>query len=358
MANPVVTFHTSHGTFRAEIFLDRMPITASNFLRLVESGFYNGLHFHRVIPDFMLQFGCPHSKDPTSPRAGMGSSPLGNIQDEFTARISNEAGTLSMANTGQPNSGGAQFFINTIHNDFLDWFDPSSPSKHPVFGRITEGMEVIKAIESLGSRGGRLSAPVKMNEVSIGGEIDKASWSHIDTKPVPIPVEPFVAVAEVDAPELRYRVDLDARDFRRINNDDADALVSGWSAHASKVLAAVLATRGHNEAAATVATGGEALPEGSSRWLAGLHAAAGSIREAVDPLSAEIVGQYQEALRRVNEGHHDSAYGTDWALGLVDLINWIPMAVAVADGADDRNGWHEDQAAALLESHQRAVDAW
>ena len=131
-----------------------MPITVSSFIDLANSGFYNGLHFHRVIPNFMDQFGCPFSKDPKSGRAGTGGpqdgtfknlvsgatekrSGGGNIRDEHTAKLSNEPGTLSMANTGAPNSGGSQFFMNTVHNDFLDWFSPGE-SKHPVFGKAAD----------------------------------------------------------------------------------------------------------------------------------------------------------------------------------------------------------------------------
>ena len=149
MSNPVATFETSLGTFKAEIFKDKMPVTAQNFIDLAKAGFYDGLHFHRVINNFMIQFGCPNSKDPVSPRAGTGGPPHGTIQDEHPAdaQLSNEPGTLSMANTGQPNSGGSQFFINTVHNDYLDWFS-AGPSKHPVFGKITEGMDVVKQIEA------------------------------------------------------------------------------------------------------------------------------------------------------------------------------------------------------------------
>ncbi len=149
MANPVAEFQTTLGTFRAEIFLDKMPVTARNFLDLARRGFYDGLHFHRVIRGFMIQFGCPYSRDPNSPRAGTGGPPHGTIPDEFRddARFSNEPGTLSMANTGRPNSGGSQFFINTVHNAYLDWFTPG-PSRHPVFGRVIEGMEVVRAIEA------------------------------------------------------------------------------------------------------------------------------------------------------------------------------------------------------------------
>lgn len=169
MANPIATFNTSEGTFKAEIFLAQMPITAANFIKLAESGFYNGLHFHRVIPGFMLQFGCPHSKDPNSPRAGTGGPPHGNIKDEFlpNAKFSNEPGTLSMANTGRPNSGGSQFFVNTNHNAFLDWWDTQTRSQHPVFGRVTEGMDIVKKIEGFGSRSGKTSKPLKVNSISI-----------------------------------------------------------------------------------------------------------------------------------------------------------------------------------------------
>ena len=149
MANPIATFETSLGTFQAELFVDVMPTTAGNFLKLAKDGFYDGLHFHRVIKNFMLQFGCPHSADPTSPRCGTGGPPHGCIQDEMPSdlRLSNEPGTLSMANTGRPNSGGSQFFINTVHNAYLDYFTPGA-SKHPVFGKIVSGMDVIQAIEA------------------------------------------------------------------------------------------------------------------------------------------------------------------------------------------------------------------
>ena len=167
MANPTATFETSLGTFTAEIYRDQMPVTANNFIALAQKGFYDGLHFHRVIKDFMIQFGCPFSKDPNSPRAGTGGPPHGKIKDEFTAKFSNEPGTLSMANTGQPNSGGSQFFINTKHNAYLDWFTPGS-SKHPVFGKVTGGMDVMNKIESTPTGAGdRPRTPVKMISVTI-----------------------------------------------------------------------------------------------------------------------------------------------------------------------------------------------
>ena len=124
MANPTATFETSLGNFTAEIFLDKMPITAKNFIDLAKSGFYDGLHFHRVINNFMIQFGCPYSKDPSEPprrhRRPAARHHQGRVHGE--AQDLNEPGTLSMANTGAPNSGGSQFFINTKHNTYLDWF--------------------------------------------------------------------------------------------------------------------------------------------------------------------------------------------------------------------------------------------
>jgi cyclophilin family peptidyl-prolyl cis-trans isomerase len=169
MANPTATFDTSMGTFKAEIYRDQMPITAENFISLVKTGFYDGLHFHRVIKDFMIQFGCPYSKDPDSPRCGTGGPPHGNIQDEHleNAKFSNEPGTLSMANTGRPDSGGSQFFINTKHNSFLDWFT-SGQSKHPVFGRVTDGMDVVRAIESTETNPqDRPLTPVKVERITV-----------------------------------------------------------------------------------------------------------------------------------------------------------------------------------------------
>lgn len=169
MANPIATFQTSLGNFTIEIFVDKMPITGNNFLELARSGFYNGLHFHRVIKGFMIQFGCPHSRDPQSPRAGTGGPPHGNIQDEHPAehQLSNEPHTLSMANTGQPNSGGSQFFINTVHNSFLDWFS-SGQSKHPVFGKISGGADIVAQIESTQTDAGdRPTTPIQVIGVTV-----------------------------------------------------------------------------------------------------------------------------------------------------------------------------------------------
>jgi len=169
MANPTALLETSLGNITVELYTDKMPITAGNFVKLAKSGFYDGLHFHRVINGFMAQFGCPHSRDPKSRLAGTGDSPNGTIQDEHpaNARISNEPGTLSMANTGAPNSGSCQFFINTVHNSFLDFFTPGA-SKHPVFGKVISGMDVLKKIEQTPTDGDdRPRTPVRMNKITV-----------------------------------------------------------------------------------------------------------------------------------------------------------------------------------------------
>merc|ERR1719482_1342725 len=167
-ANPIATMQTSMGDIKVELFLDRVPRTASNFIDLAQTGFYEGVHFHRVIPGFMNQFGCPHSKDPKSPRAGTGGPPDGtfknlktgesetrsnggNIKDENISKDSNVPGTLSMANTGRPNSGGSQFFLNVANNANLDWFSPGQ-SKHPVFGKVVEGYDIAVAISKVPTR--------------------------------------------------------------------------------------------------------------------------------------------------------------------------------------------------------------
>ena len=169
MANPTATMETSLGTFEVELYVDKMPITAGNFVKLAKSGFYDGLHFHRVIDNFMIQFGCPHSRDPNSSRAGTGDGPDGTIQDEHPPahKLSNEPGTLSMANTGRPNSGSCQFFINTVHNHYLDWFTPGQ-SKHPVFGKVTSGMDVVNKIGSARTGAGdRPAEPIQMIKITV-----------------------------------------------------------------------------------------------------------------------------------------------------------------------------------------------
>jgi len=135
--NTKVLLRTTEGDITIELYSKMMPVTAGNFEKLVKQGFYNGVIFHRVIPDFMIQGG-----DPTG--TGMGG-PGYQIKDEFVNGSTNVRGTISMANSG-PNSGGSQFFINLIDNTFLDWDKPPYTSKHPVFGKVIAGMDVVDKI--------------------------------------------------------------------------------------------------------------------------------------------------------------------------------------------------------------------
>ena len=145
--NPTATFRTNRGDITLELFEDKMPITAQNFITLAEEGFYNETKFHRVIQGFMIQGGDPNSKGDNELTYGTGG-PGFTIQDEFVSGelLTNTRGTIAMANTGQPNSGGSQWFINLVDNSHLDFDKQPLTSKHPVFGRVTEGMDIVDAI--------------------------------------------------------------------------------------------------------------------------------------------------------------------------------------------------------------------
>ncbi len=130
--SPVAVFETSMGTFKIELFSDKTPITVSNFIQLANKGFYKNLIFHRVIDGFMIQGGDPEGTG----RGGPGYT----IEDEFRPdlRFTGE-GILAMANTGQPHTGGSQFFITLAQTPWLN-------GKHTIFGKVIEGMDVVRAI--------------------------------------------------------------------------------------------------------------------------------------------------------------------------------------------------------------------
>lgn len=144
--NPVAVLNTNMGTIEIELFEDYMPITAGNFAKLVEEGYYDGIKFHRVIDGFMVQGGDPITKTNEVLRYGTGG-PGYAIPDEHIKgdHLTNVRGTISMANSG-PNSGGSQFFINLVDNTNLDFDKPPLTSKHPVFGQVVAGMDVVDAI--------------------------------------------------------------------------------------------------------------------------------------------------------------------------------------------------------------------
>jgi peptidyl-prolyl cis-trans isomerase B (cyclophilin B) len=126
------TIETSKGTISLELYDGRVPKTVENFETLAGKGFYDGLKFHRVIPDFMIQTGCPQ---------GTGTGGPGyTFEDEFHPELRHDGpGVLSMANAG-PNTNGSQFFITHVPCPWLD-------GKHAVFGKVTEGQDVVDAIE-------------------------------------------------------------------------------------------------------------------------------------------------------------------------------------------------------------------
>lgn len=127
----VACINTNKGEIRIELFDDKTPKTCANFEKLAGEGFYDGLKFHRVIPDFMIQGGCPQ---------GTGSGGPGyKFEDEFHPELRHDGpGVLSMANAG-PNTNGSQFFITHVACPHLD-------GKHSVFGRVIEGQDVVDAI--------------------------------------------------------------------------------------------------------------------------------------------------------------------------------------------------------------------
>ena len=134
MTKNIAEFNTNKGIFKIELFLKKVPITVGNFIKLVNDGFYNGLIFHRVIPNFMIQSGCPHGNG----RGGPGYT----IRDEFDPSLKHESvGILSMANAG-PNTGGSQFFITVAPTPWLD-------GKHSVFGKVIEGINIVDEISKV-----------------------------------------------------------------------------------------------------------------------------------------------------------------------------------------------------------------
>ncbi len=143
--NRVAVIETNLGAIKIELFEAQMPITTNNFIALAEKGFYDGTTFHRVISGFMLQGGDPLTKDASKKYLWGTGGPGYTIKDEFAKGLSNVRGTIAMANAG-PNTGGSQFFINVINNNFLD-------SKHPVFGKVIASMDVVDKIVAVETDG-------------------------------------------------------------------------------------------------------------------------------------------------------------------------------------------------------------
>jgi peptidyl-prolyl cis-trans isomerase B (cyclophilin B) len=126
----IATFDTDRGPIKVELYPDKAPLTVASFVNLARRGFYDGLNFHRVIPDFMVQGGCPEG----SGRGGPGYK----FEDEANNGVRHERGVLSMANAG-PNTNGSQFFITHVATPWLD-------GKHTVFGKVVEGLDVVDKV--------------------------------------------------------------------------------------------------------------------------------------------------------------------------------------------------------------------
>ena len=155
-------FETPRGPINVELYPDKAPLTVANFVNLAKRGFYDGLKFHRVIPDFMVQGGCPQ---------GTGTGGPGyKFEDETNNGVKHERGVLSMANAG-PNTNGSQFFITHIKTDWLD-------GKHTVFGKVTSGLEAVDAV-----KGGDEITSVKIEgdtDAVLAAKADRvAEWNKI-----------------------------------------------------------------------------------------------------------------------------------------------------------------------------------
>ena len=148
------TFDTDRGPIKVELKPEQAPLTVANFVNLARRGFYDGLNFHRVIDDFMIQGGCPQG-------SGTGG-PGYKFEDEARNGLTHERGVLSMANAG-PNTNGSQFFITHVATPWLD-------GKHTVFGKVVDGMDAVDAVRQ----------GDKIKSVTIEGDADAALAARAD----------------------------------------------------------------------------------------------------------------------------------------------------------------------------------
>lgn len=154
------TIHTSMGDITVEFFPEIAPNAVANFTKLAKSGFYDGIKFHRVIKDFMIQAGDPLSKDDSKMMEWGTGGPGYKFADEITPESKNDLGTLAMANSG-PNTNGSQFYINAKANNFLD-------GKYVVFGKVTKGLDVVLAIDNVKTgQADRPVTPVLIKSISL-----------------------------------------------------------------------------------------------------------------------------------------------------------------------------------------------
>jgi peptidyl-prolyl cis-trans isomerase B (cyclophilin B) len=156
-----VRFTTNHGAFTVELNTEKAPKTAANFIEYVQSGFYSGTIFHRVIKDFMIQGG--------GFEVGMSQKKVKSpIDNEANNGLTNDQYTIAMARTSDPHSATAQFFINTVDNEFLNFTSPSSQGwGYAVFGKVTDGTDVVDAIREVKTSRTGMHADVPVEDVII-----------------------------------------------------------------------------------------------------------------------------------------------------------------------------------------------
>ena len=142
--NPMVLLSTSMGDIKIELYPDKAPVTVKNFIDYVKAGYYDGTIFHRVIPGFMIQGGGLTS-DMQDKREGQKPP----IKNESSNGLKNDNGTVAMARTSVPDSATSQFFINTKNNDFLNKDKAQDGVGYAVFGKVADGMDVVKKIEQV-----------------------------------------------------------------------------------------------------------------------------------------------------------------------------------------------------------------
>ena len=155
--NPMVVLSTSSGDIKVELYQDKAPVTVQNFLEYVKSGYYDGTIFHRVIPGFMVQ-GGGMTDDMRDKREGQRAA----IKNESSNGLKNDTGTLAMARTSAPDSATSQFFISVKDNTSLNKENAADKVGYAVFGKVVEGMDVVKKIEQVktATKGPHQNVPV------------------------------------------------------------------------------------------------------------------------------------------------------------------------------------------------------
>jgi len=167
-AGTVVVFETNYGQFEVELFDDKAPKTVKNFLNYVDSKFYSGTIFHRVINDFMIQ-GGGFTKNMVQKKT---KAPIIN---EASPELKNERGTIAMARTSEPHSATSQFFINVNNNTSLNYSGPSEDSLgYAVFGKVTKGMHIVDRIKAVKTGSIAPHSDVPMNEIIIKSVMRKS----------------------------------------------------------------------------------------------------------------------------------------------------------------------------------------